>query len=461
MKQLINSNKQIFNINVFIKSFFALISFLLLIFFITESSMAVGVRPLVIDLEMKPGETKDFKIDLFSSVDRSENLQLLYYQPAQTIDGGMVYLQPETDSFPAVEWVTLKQRQALVEPGETVTIKGSVQVPYGVGGSHTVIIMVEPEMTEEAKGITFRFRYAIRLNIRVQSPTLRLKAEIKDDWGLIKNEQGRPLLQVMFHNNSAWDYLVEGEATIRNEQGMLVERVVLSSPVAFNAGRDVTRVYPGSTVKHLAELKPGKYTVRLFFKYGEYGQLIEKKEIEIEAGEYEFPKVDNKGCFSVNPAGLNLTLKPGQSKTEVLELATQVEDKLKMKAELIDIDQDYECSALEMIKLRSNPDFSLIPKSKGRAVLTFLAAKDIETGSYHGYLKLTAFSLETEELLITKKIPLSVLIEGGYCDVDIKSLYLLREDNAYFISLDLYNSGDVFLTPEVELKILDQEGNLA
>jgi hypothetical protein len=450
---------------VFNHFWFILILPLLLTVIITEVSMAVGVSPLVINLEAKPGETSEFEFTLISSSTKEEeHIKVSFYQPAQTLDGGMVYLEPEQEKFPAVEWVNLEENSVLVKRGKNVTIKGNVQVPYGTGGSHTVILMVEPEISKESKGITFRFRYAIRLNIRIQSPALRVTADLKEDWGLVKDEQEKPVLRALFHNTSAWDYLVSGEATIRNELGMLVERVELLSPVALNSGYDVTRVYPGSTVEHLAPLnnlsEPGKYIVRLFFKYSEYGQLIERKEIEIEVGEFEFPEVDSKGCFSVTPAELNLTLKPGQSKTEVLELATKIEDKFKIEAELIDINQDYEYSALEMIKLRTSPQFSLIPKSKGRSVLTFLASKDIEPGSYHGYLKLTAYSLETEELLTTKKIPLSVLVEGGYYDVEINSLYLLREEGGHLISLDLYNNGDVFLTPEVELKIMDQEGNL-
>ena len=65
-----------------------------------------------------------------------------------------------------------------VYPGSEAKVSGTVRVPFSAGGSHTAVIMVEPQVPMIQSGITFRVRYAVRLNIRVDRPGLRRTAEL-------------------------------------------------------------------------------------------------------------------------------------------------------------------------------------------------------------------------------------------------------------------------------------------
>ncbi|MDI9485693.1 MAG: hypothetical protein QM372_09545, partial [Bacillota bacterium] len=133
---------------------------------------AVGVRPMILDLDLKPGETVPFEI-ILTPGQGEEVIDLSLYQPVQLLTGALAYQQPEHEAFSAVGWVTLDKDQVSVYPGEETKVTGTVQVPFSAGGSHTVVIMVEPQTPTAQQGITFQVRYAVRLNIRVERPGLR------------------------------------------------------------------------------------------------------------------------------------------------------------------------------------------------------------------------------------------------------------------------------------------------
>ena len=256
--------------------------FLVLLIFLGLCSLptlAVGVRPLVIDLELKPGESRDFEL-ILTPGDGEETANLSFYEPVQLLNGSLAYQEPALASFSAISWVSLDKKQVQVYPGEEVRIAGTVRVPFSAGGSHTIVIMVEPQAPAAQQGITFQVRYAVRLNIRVDRPGLRETADLTEI-GLIPGEAQEPIIRAVVNNSSAWDYLVSGEVTIRDQERRLVERVLLSPPSSAGSGSSQIRMYPGSQVEFLGEitkrLTPGEYSLRTFFRYGDHAKLSRVK----------------------------------------------------------------------------------------------------------------------------------------------------------------------------------------
>ncbi|MFW5719339.1 MAG: hypothetical protein ACOCW0_03770, partial [Halanaerobium sp.] len=70
-------------------SLIAIISFIFLIIFsYTPSTKALGVEPLIVDLEMSPGETRELQLNLLPS-ESEETAQLNLYSFTQQETGGL------------------------------------------------------------------------------------------------------------------------------------------------------------------------------------------------------------------------------------------------------------------------------------------------------------------------------------------------------------------------------------
>jgi len=426
------------------------------------SVSAVGVRPLVIDLDMKPGETKSFELILTPS-DREETVNLSFYEPVQLLNGSLAYQEPTLTSFSSVSWVTLEKDQARVFPGEEVRINGTVRVPFSAGGSHTVVIMVEPEVPTTGQGITFQVRYAVRLNIRVERPGLRQTADLVG-LELIPGEKQEPLVRAVVHNTSAWDYLVSGEVTIRDEERRLVERVNLTAQASAGSGANQLRMYPGSQVEFLGEitkrLSPGEYNLRTFIRFGDHGQIVRSETITIAEGDFHFPTADEIGAFSVAPTVIEHRVRAGERKSQVLEFVSEIVESSMITVEMQPVTRDYPYSLVDWVEFRTpTTQFELPGRRTSRLGMTIAVPRDVPDGSYHGNIFVRAHSIEGE-LLTERIVPISVLVGTNHdYDVDVRSLHAeVVEGVETILSLDITNIGNVPLTPQANIVLTNADG---
>lgn len=422
---------------------------------------AFGVRPLVIDLNVKPGDTRDFEI-IFNPGNNDETVLLSLYQPVQLLSGNLAYQEPTPETFPAVNWVKLEKSEVKVYPGEDSSLSGTVKVPFDAGGSHTVVIMAEPKVAADQPGITLIVRYAIRLNIRVDRPGLRTQAELKD-FNMIAGAEGEPVIVARIANTSAWDYLVSGEVTIRDSEKRLVERLVLNSEAGARANLTQTRIYPGSEVEFTGtvtrRLSPGEYTLRSFFRYGEHGQIIQTENITVVEGQYQFPGADELGAFTVEPERIEMELKAGQQKSQVLQLTSEIQEPAVLVVSGKDLYQEYPYSPLEWVELRGPAEFELSGRGRGRVLLTIAVPKETVDASYNGSLVLGAYAPESGDLLSQRVIPLSILVGDNHLyEVELKSLGAEQVEEGHMLSLDIANIGNVDLRPNADLLISTETG---
>lgn len=432
-------------------------------FLTTMGVLAVGVRPLVIDLNLRPGETRNFEVTLTPGVEE-ETVDLAFYQPVQLLNGSLAYQQPDYEAFSAISWVKLSSHQVKVYPGEETRVTGTVTVPFSAAGSHTAIIMVEPQAPDIQQGISFKVRYAVRLNIRVDKPGLRQTAELVE-LEMVPGEAGQPVIQTVIHNSSVWDFLVSGEVTIRDKDKRLVENVVLTSPSSAGSGSNTLRMYPGSQVEFIGEvtkrLTPGEYTLRAFFRFGDYGQIIKSKTITIAQGDYNFPTADEIGAFTVDPHDISIKARAGEQKSQVLQLISEIGDTATISFKAEPISAEYPYSLVDWINFRSMSDtFELPGRRNARLAFTIAIPRDTEDASYHGKVVLSAYST-AGELLSEKLIPVSVLVGSEHIHAaEVRSLVgVVVEDVETALSLDILNAGTAPLTPQANIIIADAEGN--
>ena len=64
-----------------------------------QATLAFGVRPLVIDIDCRPGDTRDFEI-ILNPGNTEETVQLSLYQPVQMLSGNLAYQEPVPETFP-------------------------------------------------------------------------------------------------------------------------------------------------------------------------------------------------------------------------------------------------------------------------------------------------------------------------------------------------------------------------
>ncbi|MFP4015665.1 MAG: hypothetical protein ACLFUI_01415 [Halanaerobiales bacterium] len=420
---------------------------------------AIGVRPLIIDLDAVPGETKVFEITLTPS-EEDEVVNINYYQPIQMETGGLSYQEADSESFPVLNWIELEQNRVELPADENRKVRGTVTVPFGANSSHTVILMVEPEVEEAEQGVTFKVRYAIRLNINIQSPGMRPRGEINTfEFDTESGEQ--PVINTIFHNTSKMHYETSAEATVRNEQGRLVQRVELKTPVAWQSGRESTTIYPGAEVLYTGTitepLYPGNYQIRLFYRYADGMQIIERREITVEGN---IGTEDELKPIRLSPEDIKVNMRPGSSQSQVIEIENYSEQPISLNVSGRDIVRDYSHSLYKAveIQLRGAENMTILPNVKKRVVLSVKAPQDIEDAGYYGYIDFIQQISEEEKEVYT--IPVDVIVGQDEIEPDIEllSLHYDGEGEEGIYSVEIANQGEAHIIPEGKLTIKDSTG---
>lgn len=424
--------------------------------------LAAGVRPLVIEMTVRPGDVRDFEINLTPGP-TEELVDLTLYEPVQQLSGGLVYQLPTNPAFSATSWVTLDNSTVRVLPDAESKVTGTIRVPFSASGSHTVIVMVEPRPPEITSGIGFQIRYAVRLSIRVDRAGARPTAEmplleVKPD------SQGAPQIVARIKNTSALDYLTSGEVVIRDQDRRLVERVTLRTPAGSSAGTDTTRVYPGAEVEFLGSITrpmaPGEYSMQTFFRYGDSGQILSNDPLVINPGEFVFPGFDEFDAFVVTPSVVENQLRAGERKSQVFEFESMVGDPLKMEVSLGEVMSDYEYSLVDWLELRSQPEFNLPGRAKTRLAMTIAVPREAADASYHGKAIFKAYDPESNELLTETVVPIDVLVGAEHQrEIQIRSITAQTVANeGTYLSLDLLNNGYVAFLPQVSGILSNEAG---
>ncbi len=410
---------------------------------------AVGVQPLIMDLEMNQGETQQFELDLMPS-DSEEQVALNLFYSRQQQTGSLSYEEADLEEHEVLNWLDLPV-EVTVPPGEETTVTGEVSVPHDASGSHTAIIMVEPETDEADEGITFQVRYAVRVNIHVNAPGLRESADLLDFDIEAGEEDELPRISSLIRNNSDLMYDAAGEVTIRDESRQLIERIPIRSQHAAQAGRDETTLYPGSEVIFDGEiteaLAAGTYDLQLFLRYADGRQLIERKTIEI--GD-EFVDPESMEHFEVDPVLISEELRPGGANTDTIEIRNRTGDPIGIDISPEEIESEYAHSLFNNFELemRGDQQFELDGRQSERPVLIVRSPREIEAGGYYDRMVVTAFDLETGDELQREIVDLEFLI-GDEFDYSGEVLDLTADtiDDEVLLSATFANTGQVHFSP--------------
>lgn len=390
-----------------------LIALILFLGIATLKTEAVGVRPLVADLYVRPGEVAPFEI-VFSSSGFLEILDLVVYEPRQLLDGTLSFVLSDPAVFPSAQWVSMEQWRVVVRPGQDGRVLGEVHVPFDAGGTYPIVVMVEPEVPA-ATGVTVRVRYAVRLQVHVERAGLRPVADLLE-FDLVADEQGAPALMMHVHNPSPLLYDVSGEVTIRDETRRLVERVAMHTEWSKQVGVDATPIYPGADVKFFGEitepLYPGDYEVRLFMRYGDGRQIVQTRKITLVGD--EFDQTERMRPIAVEPERISLQMRPGQVASVPLQFRNRTAEELAVSVGMREISPDYGHSVFEAVEFQSRGETAQLVEGRrsGRSVLIIRAPRDIDPGGYYGYIEVAVF--DGDDPVDTVSVPVELVVPGPW-----------------------------------------------
>jgi len=435
------------------------VSLFLIIF--SAAVSAAGVRPLVLSFDLKPGDSTDFELLLTPSETR-ETIELTQYHPTQNLSGGLNYEVGDPTKHLALNWIELEENQVIVPPGQEQIVRGRVSVPFDAAGSHTAVIMVEQAEQENSSQsiLNYKVRYAVRININIDRPGQRPRAEIST-LELAKNNEGNPQLVAHIKNTSALHFNASAEATIRDENNRLIERLNLVSEAAARANNLETRIYPESEVRFQEDLSqplfPGDYNLQIFMRYGDNRQLVERKSITLEE---ELTKSGEVRYLSFEPEIIEAEIRGGAPVTQVIDLNNISNQNYKVKINRSEVvaDSRYSLFNTGELQLRGGEEVMIEKRKSERLVFIYRSPRDAEEGGYYGQLELEVID-ENEEIIETQTIDLEVLIGDDWeYSLDIDRFNFEKIEEVQTFTLDFKNSSPVHIIPRASMSLIDSEG---
>ncbi len=421
---------------------------------------AMQVNPMVINLYLEPGDSEEFQIKLSAGVAR-DTFELYLMNTVQNIDGTLTYREFDDESSEILNWITLDSEQITLPANEERIITGRVNVPFDGSGSHSAVIMVQQTDAVDRPGsfMSMRMRYAIRVNIHVDRLGQRPNVEILD-FSLESDENNQPIILAHFKNTTDLSFPAVADITIRGEDRRLLERVPVFSEVTSIARRDNFRVYPNSELIYKGEvtepLFPGTYELQLFFRYADGRQIIQRQTIEI--GD-EFLREEAIRYLTVEPEEIQLSLRPGTSSIQVLQLNNKTSDPIVVKTRPVDIRSDYQHSIFSNLELetRGESEISIQSRGVGRQLLNFKTSRDLKPAGYYGFYEIEVYNQQGDNLE-THLLDLSAIVGTELePESEIMDLSHSKGENEHIFSLTFKNNGLIHISPEAKIQLIDEE----
>lgn len=450
------------NINRYFK-----ILFVITMLLVVSIAGAMGVQPLIIEMHPKPGDTVPFSISLISTENISEQVKISLVKPSQLATGELSFKGADPTVFPELQWVKLNSESALVMPGEKVEVTGTVKVPLNAKGSHSVIVMLEPLTAKKMGSLELRVRYAARLDIEVDTPGLRPTVQVSD-FEMVKGEKGEPVIKVKAENTSLLDFLTTANVTIRdNRNKKLIERVELRPQIGWQHDSSEMRMMHGCTLDYYGTpkeaLTPGEYDLRLFYRFGNSGQILLSKTVNIKEGDFVY-SAGKLRRVKITPEEVVFSGNPGTSSTKGIKFENRFNIPIKVVLQTQEIAMDYPFSLIKKttIEFKNNQEFTLEPGRMAVSIMGVNFPKDASAQGYYGLLKVTVLSNDqTPAMLEEYLINLEAIVPGKHqISAELTGLSGDNDHQKYLLSAVVKNTGNIKISPYAELVLKDKDDKL-
>lgn len=402
---------------------------------------SISITPLVIELEGKPGDTIQSMFRIIGENDGGI-VSVSVHKGWQDEEGMLDFSTEETyERNDIPNWFEIKS-EVSINPYQVYDLPFTVNIPFTAKGTHAAVVLVEPDTIEAAQSLMVQIRFVLLVIIRVRTSGQRTSFEV-DELDFKVNELKDQLsLEVNFENDSLMDYFISMDASIRDSNGRIVERLHMFSQQERDMGNSYTWLLPGSKIyfrRNISKIyAPGEYKIHLFINFGGKQRIV-TKVLSITAEEFGFPEPKDLLLTFEHPY-LGLDLKAKSVKTQLVQVKNMGKESVNVSVEQADLKENYERSLIPWIKMRGLQYFELGSGRSNRLAITFTIPKDVEEGSYYGKLVYTASDEATS--IISKDFILGVTIGEPTLSATAIDFQSELIDNENLITLLLYNDGN-------------------
>ena len=456
----------------------------LFVFFILISATMVfcqvsfTVSPLIQELTVSPGVTRDFHLTVFTGHSKQPEMHFLVY-PADFIlnrDGKINFFEPGSIKRSAAPWIKIDPAEFTMKPGETKDVKVKLTVPRNVSGGYYTAILVQllPEIPPEMKIGTVRtWRMASILELTVigwkkpreQVSISSLKVESSTE------EKGLTFV-VTVENKGDVHTRGEGNLAITTREGRRVAELPLE------AGRGT--VFPESMrdfkVVLERELPRGEYFADATFKYGNRRARAKVSfsvgEASAEGEEFARKKEIN---FSVSPPVVEINTPPGSVRSMKFMITNEESQPVHYRVYFKDISIDPD-GEIALLKAGSTPwscsnwfelkgsEFELGPLQRKNISGLLKIPKDVAGGRYARLVIEASTTGGKEGEKMTTIVPQTIIMvtTGNKLERkgEITKFQLLPANGSSSQFMVMFkNTGNVHLRVQGNITLKDKIGN--
>lgn len=441
---------------------------------------SVGVKPMVIDLELSPNSKGDFKIEVFSTTKEDTPVHVSILDTIQKEDGSLDFVPMGKNPFSCAKWIKLDKTDFIVSGENTVYVNGEIFVPRMAQGMRIATLMVEPGYEKKPTGITVKLRYAVVLRLKIKGRPVIEKAKL-ENFGIKQLEDGTPILQTVLFNDSEIDYFVKGKIIIQDNSGKILNNLNLTTDALerkkMDKGKKASKsideegqkLYPGSKVFFWSKidkfLPEGEYTAIVNIKYGKR-TLTKKETFYISKQMVEHFKENKHTNFEIQPEKIEMKIARGGKRVANFKIINHSNSDLNLKIYLKDL--SFNENGEKILKEKGTTSYSLydyfvlekevysIESGKTQTVqFTISIPASAAPGGRYGVLVVENLSDQSQKKYIDLTILTQDKIETA---VDLRKVSILNEDNdKQIVNLELKNVSLVHVIPTGKISFRDSK----
>jgi len=451
----------------------------------TIQAQRIYLSPLLVELELAPGATKKFTLEVVNESEEG-SVNLIAYPTAikESREGRYQVLDQGESEYSCADWMRLSDSSFAIEPGMSKQIEVEIKVPRGIFGGRygAVVFEVVPEKApgeEKLGSIMYHFRMPAFVEVTIKRfGGLLRKASITDlkiapvtDQRLLK-EVGADALSfsASVENQGNVHLRGKGTLTIKTNEGQTKRRVPLGG------GRGV--VIPAATVDFQSILRkppPGEYIARAVVNFGGLSPATAEIPFTVTRARSSALgsfKASSYIALDVKPERLEMKVPPRGFRVITFGFRNQESDTVKVRAYLKELEYDPDGdivtldssdtgrSCREWITLEPQ-EFAIAPEKSARVKLSLQAPSEGE-GGYYVCVVFDAMLKGAKEDAISTPFQIPVLLtvppnldeQGEILDVKVEA----AAGKPATVTALFRNTGNIHVKPggRVALKLLKE-----
>ncbi|MCX7770266.1 MAG: hypothetical protein N2202_04195 [Proteobacteria bacterium] len=448
----------------------------------------VGVQPLNIDLELQPGKKGEFSIDVYSTSNEDTPVSVSLFDIDQKEDGNVDFTEPGKSPFSCAKWIKLQRNDFIVNAGETVELKGEINVPRDASGVRVATIMIEPAYEKKEKGITVKLRYAVILKVKVKGKNL-IESGKTQDIRLKLLPDGTPIIETSLINNSNIDYRATGKVVLHDSSGKIIETIALTTHYleekqkrekqdnnvqkqtkkkGLVSDEEGQRIFPGAKVNFFGRiskpLKEGEYTAIVSMKFGKR-TITAKDKIFFSSDLVSSLKNEEKFLYTIKQQNIEIKVPKGGSRSAFVNIINESDRQIQLRLDLKDVEYTEDGERVikeigtttytlkELVKLEDK-NLTIEPRQTKSLKFDVKVPSNFHNGGRYGQIVVENDGSEDK-----KFIDVSVIIPDKFENQAEITGFEIKGSEDRELDLHIKNNSKIHIVPEGKVLIMDSDEN--